>query len=50
MRGMTLARAEITDPLTCKACHPGHYKEWSGSMHAYAAEAGVFSDEPAGAA
>ena len=38
----TLTRAEILDPLTCKACHPGHYKEWSGSMHAYAAEDPVF--------
>ncbi|HIA31630.1 MAG TPA: hypothetical protein EYN82_08675, partial [Candidatus Marinimicrobia bacterium] len=21
---------------TCKQCHPNHYNEWSGSMHAYA--------------
>lgn len=30
------------DPETCRDCHEGHYKEWSGSMHAYAAEDPVF--------
>ncbi len=34
--------ANITDPSTCKTCHPTHYEEWSGSMHAYAAEDPVF--------
>jgi len=24
------------DPEACKTCHPNHYEEWSGSMHAYA--------------
>ena len=38
----TMTRAEILDPLTCKECHPNHYREWSGSMHAYAAEDPVF--------
>ncbi len=38
----SFSRAEILDPLTCKACHPDHYREWSGSMHAYAAEDPVF--------
>jgi hypothetical protein len=30
------------DPETCAACHPQHYEEWSGSMHAYAAEDPLF--------
>jgi Cytochrome c554 and c-prime len=34
--------AELQDPTTCMECHPGHYQEWSGSMHAYAAEDPVF--------
>ena len=38
----TLTRAELMDPETCKSCHPDHYREWSGSMHAYAAEDPVF--------
>ena len=38
----TLTRAEILDPKTCQSCHPDHYREWSGSMHAYAAEDPVF--------
>jgi hypothetical protein len=32
-----LMRAE-----TCRQCHPKHYQEWSGSMHAYAADDPVF--------
>lgn len=34
--------AELMDPETCKDCHPKHYREWQGSMHAYAAEDPVF--------
>jgi nitrate/TMAO reductase-like tetraheme cytochrome c subunit len=34
--------AELQDPNTCKTCHPKHYDEWSGSMHAYASEDPVF--------
>jgi hypothetical protein len=37
-----LTRAELLDPEQCRACHPGHYREWAGSMHAYAAEDPVF--------
>jgi hypothetical protein len=32
----------LLDPKTCEACHPQHYREWLGSMHAYAAEDPVF--------
>ena len=34
--------SELQDPTTCMACHPSHYKEWSGSMHAYASDDPVF--------
>lgn len=37
-----LSREEMLDPETCKSCHPTHYREWSGSMHAYAADDPVF--------
>jgi len=30
------------DPETCGSCHPSAYKQWSGSMHAYASEDPVF--------
>nr|MBA3501986.1 ammonia-forming cytochrome c nitrite reductase subunit c552 [Deltaproteobacteria bacterium] len=40
--GPKLSVAELQDPATCMECHPQHYKEWSGSMHAYAAEDPVF--------
>lgn len=33
---------ELMDPEACKDCHPNHYREWSGSMHAYAADDPVF--------
>jgi hypothetical protein len=33
---------ELQNPETCKECHPKHYEQWSGSMHAYAAEDPVF--------
>ena len=34
--------ASLQDPATCAECHPKHYQQWSGSMHAYAAEDPVF--------
>lgn len=37
-----LAVEELMDPETCETCHPKHYREWSGSMHAYAADDPVF--------
>jgi hypothetical protein len=33
---------ELMRPESCMDCHPKHYREWSGSMHAYAAEDPVF--------
>ena len=41
-RTTPLTRAELEDPEACKSCHPAQYEEWSGSMHAYAAEDPVF--------
>jgi hypothetical protein len=38
----TLTREQLRDPATCKDCHPTHYREWSSSMHAYAAQDPVF--------
>lgn len=32
----------LRKPETCAECHPIHYREWLGSMHAYAAEDPVF--------
>ena len=40
--GPSLTREELLSPDTCKGCHPDHYREWSGSMHAYAADDPVF--------
>jgi len=37
-----LSKEEMMDPETCKDCHPGHYEEWAGSMHAYASLDPVF--------
>jgi len=37
-----LSREELMDPAACKDCHPDHYEQWSGSMHAYAADDPVF--------
>jgi hypothetical protein len=34
----TLPREELMDPETCRDCHPDHYREWAGSMHAYASD------------
>jgi hypothetical protein len=36
------SREELMDPATCASCHDQHYREWSGSMHAYAAEDPLF--------
>jgi hypothetical protein len=33
---------DLMKPETCMACHPGHYQEWSGSMHAYSSDDPVF--------
>ena len=33
---------QLQDPTTCMECHPQHYEQWSGSMHAYASEDPVF--------
>jgi len=37
-----LSAEDALDPEACKECHPEHYREWSGSMHAYAGEDPVF--------
>jgi nitrate/TMAO reductase-like tetraheme cytochrome c subunit len=37
-----LSLEQLRDPESCKGCHPVHYREWSGSMHAYAAKDPVF--------
>ena len=41
---------KLEDPTTCMDCHPKHYKEWSGSMHAYASDDPVFLAELTAAA
>jgi hypothetical protein len=38
----TLDRQALLDPKACEGCHPDAYREWSGSMHAYAADDPVF--------
>jgi hypothetical protein len=40
--GPALTADELKDPQKCQQCHPDHYKEWSGSMHAYAGDDPVF--------
>lgn len=32
----------LKDPEACASCHPDHFREWSGSMHAYASDDPVF--------
>ena len=32
----------LQDPEACASCHPDHFREWSGSMHAYASDDPVF--------
>lgn len=36
------SRERLQDPNTCRDCHETHYTQWSGSMHAYAADDPVF--------
>jgi hypothetical protein len=38
----TLPVETLEDPASCRECHPQHYAEWSGSMHAYASDDPVF--------
>ncbi len=33
---------QLEDPNTCAGCHPQHYAQWAGSMHAYASDDPVF--------
>lgn len=40
--GDRLSPADLRDPQVCAECHPDHVQQWSGSMHAYAAEDPVF--------
>jgi hypothetical protein len=37
-----LTAEQLRDPAACAECHPDHYREWSGSMHAYAGVDPVF--------
>jgi len=37
-----MTTAQLMDPQACASCHPAHVAEWSGSMHAYAADDPVF--------
>jgi hypothetical protein len=37
-----LDRDTMLDPLTCSSCHADHYRDWAGSMHAYASDDPVF--------
>jgi nitrate reductase cytochrome c-type subunit len=32
----------LKNPETCKECHAKHYRDWSGSMHAYASDDPLF--------
>src|SRR6187551_186452 len=36
------AREQLLDAETCRGCHSDHYREWAGSMHAYATRDPVF--------
>lgn len=37
-----ITRQELLDPTACRSCHPVHFEQWSGSMHAYASTDPVF--------
>lgn len=37
-----LSEEQLRDPEQCAECHPDHYRQWSGSMHAYASDDPVF--------
>ena len=34
--GEQLTAEQLLDPQACADCHTEHYRQWSGSMHAYA--------------
>lgn len=34
--------SDFAAPQTCATCHPNHYAEWAGSMHAYSFEDPLF--------
>jgi hypothetical protein len=38
----SLDKEALMDPAACQGCHPEAYREWSGSMHAYASDDPVF--------
>jgi len=38
----TASVKEMLDPQSCKECHPIHFEQWQGSMHAYAADDPIF--------
>ncbi|HEU0031294.1 MAG TPA: multiheme c-type cytochrome [Kofleriaceae bacterium] len=40
--GEVFAVEKLRDPNTCMECHPQHFQQWSGSMHAYASDDPVF--------
>jgi len=37
-----LTEEQALDPVTCAGCHPDHYDQWQGSMHAYSSYDPVF--------
>ena len=39
----TIAQGLITDPTTCRICHPRQYAEWQGNMMAYSSVSPVFN-------
>lgn len=38
----SLTQEQLRDPETCQGCHPTHYRQWSGSMHAHASDDPLF--------
>jgi hypothetical protein len=41
-RAGSLSAEELRDPELCRDCHADHYRQWAGSMHAYATRDPVF--------
>jgi hypothetical protein len=37
-----LDRTDLEDATKCQTCHPDHYRQWAGSLHAYASDDPVF--------
>src|SRR5438309_1694353 len=37
-----LGEQDLLASGVCASCHPNHYREWSGSMHAYASDDPLF--------